>query len=92
MPDLTSQIMHPSFYRIFDDDPCDQTFTAFHYYYILGSYTDFVPRHAKQYAKLADIIRDAITEYDKEVKAGTFPTAKQSFSMDESLLADLKAE
>jgi len=59
---------------------------------ILGSFTDFVPRHAKQYAKLADIIRDAITEYDKEVKAGTFPTEKHSFSMDESLLADLKSK
>jgi 3-methyl-2-oxobutanoate hydroxymethyltransferase len=59
---------------------------------ILGSFTDFVPRHAKQYAKLADIIRDAITEYDKEVKAGTFPTEKHSFSMDESLLADVKTK
>ena len=27
---------------------------------ILGSFTDFVPKHAKQYAKLADIIRAAI--------------------------------
>ena len=59
---------------------------------ILGSFTDFVPRHAKQYAKLADIIRNAVTEYDNEVKAGTFPTDKQSFSMDESLLAGLKAK
>ena len=59
---------------------------------ILGSYTDFVPKHAKQYAKLADIIRNAVTEYDNEVKAGTFPTEKQSFSMDESILAELKTE
>jgi len=57
---------------------------------ILGSYTDFVPKHAKQYAKLADIMSSAITEYYNEVKAGTFPTAKQSFSMDESILAELK--
>jgi 3-methyl-2-oxobutanoate hydroxymethyltransferase len=56
---------------------------------ILGSFTDFVPRHAKQYAKLADIIRAAITEYDREVKAGSFPTEEQSFSMDESILARL---
>jgi len=56
---------------------------------ILGSFTDFVPRHAKQYAKLADIIRAAITKYDKEVKAGSFPTEEQSFSMDESILAEL---
>jgi len=57
---------------------------------ILGSFTDFVPKHAKQYAKLADIMSSAITEYYNEVKAGTFPTAKQSFSMDESILAELK--
>ncbi len=57
---------------------------------ILGSFTDFVPKHAKQYAKLADIIRAAITEYDREVKAGSFPTEEQSFSMDESILAGLK--
>ena len=57
---------------------------------ILGSYTDFVPKHTKQYAKLADIMSSAITEYYNEVKAGSFPTAKQSFSMDESILAELK--
>ncbi len=56
---------------------------------ILGSFADFVPKHAKQYAKLTDIMSSAITEYYNEVKAGTFPTAKQSFSMDESILAEL---
>jgi 3-methyl-2-oxobutanoate hydroxymethyltransferase len=59
---------------------------------VLGSYTDFVPKHAKQYAKLTDIIRKAVTQYDNEVKAGKFPTAKHSSSMDESLLAELEAE
>ena len=57
---------------------------------LLGSFTDFVPRHAKQYTKLADIIRDAVTEYHNEVKVGSFPTDKQSFTMDESILAGLK--
>ncbi len=56
---------------------------------ILGSFTDFVPKHAKQYAKLADITRAAVTKYDNEVKAGSFPTDEQSFSMDESILAEL---
>jgi len=56
---------------------------------ILGSFTDFVPKHAKQYVKLADIIRNAVTEYHNEVKAGSFPTDKQSFSMDENILAQL---
>jgi len=56
---------------------------------ILGSFTDFVPKHAKQYAKLADIIQKAVTEYDNEVKTGSFPTDKQSFSMDEGILAQI---
>ncbi|MCD6452785.1 MAG: 3-methyl-2-oxobutanoate hydroxymethyltransferase [Dehalococcoidales bacterium] len=57
---------------------------------ILGLFTDFVPKHAKQYAKLADIMSRAITQYHNEVKEGIFPADKQSFSMDESLLARLK--
>jgi len=56
---------------------------------ILGSLTDFVPKHAKQYAKLTDIMSSAITEYHNEVKAGKFPTEAQSFPMDESALAEL---
>ena len=56
---------------------------------ILGLFTDFVPKHAKQYARLTEIIRAAIAEYDREVKAGSFPTEEQSFSMDESILAEL---
>ena len=56
---------------------------------ILGSFTDFVPKHAKQYAKIADIMSSAIAEYFSEVKSGKFPTDQQSFSMDESLLAKL---
>ncbi|OGO41699.1 MAG: 3-methyl-2-oxobutanoate hydroxymethyltransferase [Chloroflexi bacterium RBG_16_58_8] len=57
---------------------------------ILGSYTDFVPKHAKQYAKLAGIVLNAISQYHAEVKSGTFPTEAQSFPMDESVLEGLK--
>jgi 3-methyl-2-oxobutanoate hydroxymethyltransferase len=59
---------------------------------ILGLFTDFVPRHAKQYARIADIMSNAITEYYNDVKAGSFPTDKQSFSMDESIIAELKKQ
>jgi 3-methyl-2-oxobutanoate hydroxymethyltransferase len=59
---------------------------------ILGSYTEFVPKHAKQYAKLTDIIAKAVTQYHNEVKAATFPTAKQSYSIDAKLLAELETE
>jgi 3-methyl-2-oxobutanoate hydroxymethyltransferase len=57
---------------------------------MLGSFTDFVPKHAKQYAKLANIMTGAITEYFNEVTTGKFPTEAQSFPMDESILAGLK--
>ena len=59
---------------------------------MLGSFTDFLPKHAKRYANLADIIRNAVTEYHNEVKAGTFPTEKHSFIIDEAVLAELKAK
>jgi len=57
---------------------------------VLGSFADFVPKHAKQYAKLGEIMRKAVAEYYDEVKAGSFPTEKHSFSLDESVLAGLK--
>jgi 3-methyl-2-oxobutanoate hydroxymethyltransferase len=40
---------------------------------ILGSFSDFVPKHARQYVKLTDIISKAITQYRDEVKSGSFP-------------------
>ncbi len=57
---------------------------------MLGLYPDFVPRHAKQYLKLGNLISDAVTEYNREVKEGAFPTAKESHTMDERLLEELK--
>ncbi len=57
---------------------------------MLGLFTDFVPKHAKQYVRLADSIKQAVGDYVNEVQAGTFPTDKQSFTMDESLLAGLE--
>jgi len=58
---------------------------------ILGLYTDFVPKHAKQYAKLAVEIKAAVAEYTAEVKSESFPTMKESYTMDESLLTQLTA-
>jgi 3-methyl-2-oxobutanoate hydroxymethyltransferase len=57
---------------------------------LLGSFTDFVPKHAKQYANLASVIKNAIADYQKEVISGAFPTEKNSFSMDESVLKGLQ--
>jgi len=52
----------------------------------LGWFSDFVPKHARQFAKLADVAASALREYVGEVKAGTFPTAKESVSVSEDVI------
>ncbi|MCX7912086.1 MAG: 3-methyl-2-oxobutanoate hydroxymethyltransferase, partial [Dehalococcoidales bacterium] len=47
---------------------------------VLGLFTEFVPRHAKQYARLADIMTAALKEYYEEVRTGKFPTEKNSYT------------
>lgn len=58
---------------------------------LLGLFTDFVPRHARRYAELGHLIEDATRQYVADVAAGTFPTEKESFSLDASVLAALDA-
>lgn len=58
---------------------------------MLGLFTDFVPKHAKQYATLRDTIAQAFTQYMAEVKNETFPTEKESFALEESLLEEVEA-
>jgi len=57
---------------------------------ILGSHTGYIPKHAKQYAQVADITAKAIAQYAGEVASGKFPADANSFPMDESILAGLK--
>jgi len=56
---------------------------------MLGLFTDFVPKHTKQYARLASTMKKAISEYCAEVKSGAFPSGEHGVSMDESLLKDI---
>jgi len=55
----------------------------------LGLFTDFVPKHAKQFVKLAPEIKSAMTTYLNEVKSGQFPSKEHSPSIDESILKGL---
>ncbi len=56
---------------------------------MLGLFTDFVPKHAKQYANLGQIIQEAFGQYAEEVRQGAFPTSKESFTMDPETLRAL---
>jgi 3-methyl-2-oxobutanoate hydroxymethyltransferase len=57
---------------------------------ILGFSRGFVPKHAKQYVNLSEIIQKAVTSYREEVGRGDFPTEKESFPLEDSVLAELK--
>ena len=59
---------------------------------MLGLYTDFVPGHAKQYARLAGEIKTAVSSYISEVKSVSFPTMEHSYTVDESLIKQLRAK
>ena len=56
---------------------------------ILGLYPDLVPKHAKQYARLGEAIRQAVTAYAREVQEGAFPAPEHSHGMDEAVLAEV---
>jgi 3-methyl-2-oxobutanoate hydroxymethyltransferase len=56
---------------------------------MLGLTTDFVPKHAKRYATFGDQLREAVATYAAEVQAGAFPTDKESFLTEDSILKDI---
>jgi 3-methyl-2-oxobutanoate hydroxymethyltransferase len=56
---------------------------------VLGLFPDFVPRHARQYARLGDEVRAVAKQYIEDVRNSSFPTMKESFAMDETLLSDI---
>jgi 3-methyl-2-oxobutanoate hydroxymethyltransferase len=49
-----------------------------------------IPRHVKQYANIGGVARVAIEDYAREVRAGSFPTIKESFRMDKTALEGLR--
>jgi 3-methyl-2-oxobutanoate hydroxymethyltransferase len=57
---------------------------------ILGLYTEFLPKHAKRYANLSETIKAAVSTYISEVQSRAFPTEKESYPMDEAVLAELE--
>lgn len=59
---------------------------------LLGAYTDFVPRHTRRYASLAEVIGAALQGYAADVRAGDFPGAEHSSSMDEQDLGEALAQ
>ncbi|MDD6483973.1 MAG: 3-methyl-2-oxobutanoate hydroxymethyltransferase [Clostridiales bacterium] len=53
---------------------------------MLGMFSDFVPKFAKQYRRVGDIMKEAFGEYINEVRAGQFPAENNSYKLDEKIL------
>ncbi len=58
---------------------------------VLGLFEDFVPRHTRQYGTLGDAARAALAAYDADVRSRQFPTAANSATMDEAVIAAVRA-
>lgn len=51
------------------------------YHDLVGLFERFTPKFAKQYVKLSPLIREALTQFKKEVEDGTFPGPEHIFAM-----------
>ncbi|MDE2688208.1 MAG: 3-methyl-2-oxobutanoate hydroxymethyltransferase [Chloroflexota bacterium] len=69
---------------------CDGQVQVFHD--MMGLYTDFTPKHARKYAHLAELMRDAVAEYIRDVRAQSFPSEDESFTLSPAVLAELTGD
>lgn len=58
---------------------------------LLGMYDDFTPKFVKRYANLRSTITDAVSAYVQDVRGQRFPEKQHTFSMDDSVLENLKS-
>ena len=59
---------------------------------MLGIYEDIRPRFVKRYAELSNEIFEAVSNYNHDIKAGTFPEESNTFHMDAHELDKWKNE
>lgn len=69
---------------------CDGQVQVFHD--ILGLHPSFGPRHAKRYADVGSMIKEAISQYAQDVAAQQFPTTEQSSTMKHEIVDLLRDE
>ena len=69
---------------------CDGQVLVFHD--LLGYFDRFSPRHNKRYANIRETIVNALNQYRSEVESRAFPTAENSFAIDDAEYDALAAE
>lgn len=62
------------------------------YHDAIGMFEAFTPRHAKRYAEIGATLREALEQFNREIKDGTYPGPEHSFKIPaEELQAFLEA-
>jgi 3-methyl-2-oxobutanoate hydroxymethyltransferase len=56
---------------------------------LLGLSADYIPKHARRYAELRQVIGEAVRSYAADVEAGTFPGPAETVRMDDDVLAEV---
>lgn len=69
---------------------CDGQVQVFHD--MMGLYTDFTPKHARKYAHIAEVMGGAVAEYIQDVRAQSFPSEDESFTLSQEVLAELTGD
>jgi 3-methyl-2-oxobutanoate hydroxymethyltransferase len=49
---------------------------------------EFTPRHARRYAEIGAVIRDAATRWVNDVESGAFPSAAETVRMEDAVLEE----
>ncbi|RXE59740.1 3-methyl-2-oxobutanoate hydroxymethyltransferase [Acetivibrio mesophilus] len=57
---------------------------------VTGMFRDFTPKHVKKYTDMGAAIDMAAKSYIEEVQNGVFPTEKNSFTVDDSIIEELE--
>ena len=57
---------------------------------VLGLFERFTPKFVKRYVELGPVIRQAVSAYIQDVRAGTFPSRDQTFTMPAEELEKLR--
>ena len=86
---ITSKLSIPTI-GIGSGSDCDGQILVIHD--ILGYNKGFNPKHSKRYVDLGCEVQNAVTEYIKEVDSAVFPTNKNSFIIEKSVIDSVREE
>lgn len=59
---------------------------------MLGMFSDFVPKFAKQFANVGEIMKAGFEKYIEETKSGAFPAKEHTFEIDDEVIKTIENE